>query len=198
MRSSLPLLLATTLMTLSLPAMAHPGHEHGSGLVAGLLHPLTGADHLLAMIAVGLWAGFVMPQRVLIAPLTFMTAMAGGALLGWAGVSMALVEPGILLSVVVFGLLTLTGGQRQSAGVTLASLACIGVFAVLHGHAHATEASGHVGPYLMGFMLATAALHGIGVLIALAVAGSRGRRWVQRTSGVAIAAGGVLLMAGAV
>ncbi|WP_211308833.1 HupE/UreJ family protein [Kushneria indalinina] len=185
-------------MTLSLPAMAHPGHEHGSGLVAGLLHPLTGMDHLLAMIAVGLWAGFVMPQRMLIAPLTFMTAMAGGALLGWAGVSMALVEPGILLSVVVFGLLTLTGGQQQSSRVTKASLACIGLFAVLHGHAHATEASGHVGPYLAGFMLSTAALHSLGVLMVLAVARGNAMQWVQRASGVAIAAGGAFLMFGAV
>lgn len=189
--------LTGTLMMLSLPAMAHPGHEHGSGLTAGLLHPLTGMDHLLAMVAVGLWAGFVMPGRVLVAPLTFMIAMGGGALLGWAGMGLPLVEPGILLSVIVFGLLTLTGGQQQSMAFTRISLLCIGLFAVLHGHAHATEASGHVGPYLTGFMLSTAALHGLGVLMALTVARGNGARWVQRASGAAITASGALLIFGA-
>ncbi|ARS52194.1 HupE/UreJ family protein [Kushneria konosiri] len=189
--------LTGPLMLLSLPAMAHPGHEHGSGLMAGLLHPLTGMDHLLAMVAVGLWAGFVMPRRVLVAPLTFMAAMGSGALLGWAGIHLPLVETGIVLSVVVFGLLTLTGGQQQSVMLTRASLLCIGLFAVLHGHAHATEASGHAGAYLAGFMLSTAALHGLGVLMALAVARGQAGRWVQHVSGAVIAGGGAFLMLGA-
>lgn len=201
MRFSLPAIIAITLLTAPLSAIAHSGntgHEHESGVVAGLLHPLTGTDHLLAMVAVGLWAGFVMPHRVFVAPLVFMISMGGGALLGWIGIGVPLVEPGILLSVVILGLMTLACGEQQSSTFTRISLLCIALFAVLHGYAHATEASGHIGAYLAGFMASTAILHSLGVLMALAIARSDGARWIQRASGVAITAGGALLLFGSV
>lgn len=189
-------LLTLVLMLGAGPALAHTGHGETSGLLAGLAHPVLGPDHLLAMLAVGLWSGFALPDRFWLAPAVFMAAMAAGAGLSWAGVPIPGVETWIVLSVVVFGLLTLAARPGQNAAVTRASLAAIAVFAACHGHAHATEASGNAAAYLAGFLIATGALHLAGVGIARGVARTAQARLMQGAVGAGIAAAGVLLMAG--
>ena len=175
------------------PALAHTGHGEASGLWHGLVHPVFGADHLLAMVAVGLWSGFVLQRRLWAGAAAFLGAMAAGAGLSWAGVPLPGVETLIVLSVVAFGALTLAGRRGQSGTVTAATLAVIGAFALAHGHAHATEAAGHAAAYLSGFLISTALLHGAGLALALLVSD---RPWVQRGLGLGIAVSGLALMAG--
>ncbi|MEZ5798336.1 MAG: HupE/UreJ family protein [Paracoccaceae bacterium] len=175
------------------PALAHTGHGDANGFLHGLVHPVLGPDHLLAMLAVGLWSGFVLPSRFWAGAAAFMAAMVLGAGLSWSGIGYPLVEPVIVLSVVAFGLLTLVSRRGQAPVLTGASLAAIALFASAHGHAHATEAAGNAAAYLAGFLAATAALHLTGIGLARAVAG---RPVVQQTLGAGIALSGLWLMAG--
>lgn len=186
------LALSAAMMLLAAPAMAHPGHG-ASGLMAGLAHPVTGADHLLAMLAVGLWSGFVLPNRLWAGAASFMAAMAFGAGLSWAGIGLPMVEMWITASVAVFGLLTLFARRGQSVEMTGASLAAIALFALCHGHAHATEATGHAAAYLGGFLAATAALHLAGIAIARSLSAGG---FAQRALGLGITGAGLWMMAG--
>ena len=186
-RVTLSALLALT----AAPALAHTGHGDASGFLHGLAHPVFGPDHLLAMLAVGLWSGFVLPHRFWAGAVAFMAAMALGAGLSWSGIGYPMVETVIVASVVVFGLLTLLSRRGQPAALTGASLAAIAVFASAHGHAHATEAAGNALAYLVGFLIATGALHLAGIGIARAVAS---RPMVQRALGSGIALSGLWLM----
>lgn len=183
-------LLTVALVVSAGPALAHTGHGDANGFAHGLAHPVFGADHLLAMLAVGLWSGFVLPRHFWAGAAAFLAAMAAGAGLSWAGVGLPMVETGIVASVVVFGLLTLTAREGQARGLTAASLAAISAFAAFHGHAHATEAVGAVAAYLGGFLISTAALHLAGIAVARAVAGSV---LAQRALGTAIAGSGLWL-----
>lgn len=187
------LILSAAFAAFAAPAMAHTGHDHGFGFLNGLAHPLLGADHLLAMLAVGLWSGFVLPTRFWAGAAAFMGAMVLGAGLSWAGIGFAMVETVIVVSVVAFGLLTLVSHRGQAAALTGTSLAAIAIFASAHGHAHATEAAGNALAYLAGFLISTAALHLAGIGIARAVAT---RPLVQQALGAGIAASGLLMMAG--
>jgi urease accessory protein len=190
------LTLAAALSLIAGPALAHPGHGATFGFLAGMSHPVLGPDHLLAMLTVGLWSGLVLPRRFWAGAATFMAAMAVGAGLSWAGIVLPMVEGWIMASVVVFGLLTLMARRGQSVQITGASLAAIALFALFHGHAHATEASGNVLAYLTGFLTATAALHLAGVALARTVATGRAARLVQAVMGAGITAAGLLMMAG--
>lgn len=190
------LALSAGLTLLAAPVMAHTGHGETSGLVAGLSHPIFGLDHLLAMLAVGLWSGFVLPGRFWAGAATFMGAMVVGAGLSWSGVPIPMVEMWITASVAVFGLLTIFARQGQSSQLTGASLAAIALFAMCHGHAHATEASGHALAYLAGFLIATGALHLAGIGLARAIAGGRAARLVQTGLGAGITGAGLWMMAG--
>jgi urease accessory protein len=174
------------------PALAHTGHGDANGFLHGLEHPIFGPDHLLAMLAVGLWSGFVLPTRFWAGAAAFMGAMVAGAALSWAGVGFPMVETVILASVVVFGLLTLASQRGQRAALTGASLAAIAVFASAHGHAHATEAAGNAFAYLSGFLISTAALHLAGIGLARAVAT---QPMAQRTLGAGITLSGLWLLA---
>lgn len=190
------LTLAAVLVMGAGPALAHAGHGDTAGFIAGLSHPLLGPDHLLAMLAVGLWSGFVLPQRFWLGAATFMAAMATGAGLAWSGLGIPMVESWITASVVVFGLLTLVARRGQASGVTALSLAAIAGFALFHGHAHATEASGNALAYLAGFLAASAVLHLAGIGLARSVANVRAARLVQSGLGLGIAGAGLLMMAG--
>jgi len=190
------LTLASVLALAAGPALAHTGHGDTSGFVAGMSHPIFGPDHLLAMLAVGLWSGFVLPNRFWAGAATFTAAMAVGAGLSWSGVAIPMVESWITASVAVFGILTLLARRGQSAAVTGLSLAAIAGFALCHGHAHATEASGNALAYLAGFLIATAALHLAGIAIARAVANGRAARLIQSALGFGITGAGLLMMAG--
>ncbi|MCX7791642.1 MAG: HupE/UreJ family protein [Chloroflexaceae bacterium] len=185
--------LAAVLAVLAGPALAHTGHGATDGFLHGLAHPVLGPDHLLAMLAVGLWSGFVLPHRFWAGAAAFLAAMAAGAGLSWSGIGYPMVETVIVLSVVVFGLLTLGSRRGQPEAVTGASLVAIAAFASAHGHAHATEASGDALAYLAGFLISTAALHLAGIGIARSVAG---RPLVQKAMGAGIALSGLALIAG--
>jgi urease accessory protein len=187
------LVLAASVAMLSGPALAHTGHGDASGFLHGLAHPLLGADHLLAMLAVGLWSGFVLPRRFWAGAAAFMTAMATGAGMAWAGIGFPMVEGVILASVVAFGLLVLLSQRGQPVWKTGAALGAIALFALAHGHAHATEAAGNALAYLGGFLMATGALHLAGIGLARSVAA---RPLVQHAVGAGITLSGLWLMAG--
>jgi urease accessory protein len=187
------LTLGALMAVLAGPALAHTGHGDASGFLHGLWHPIFGPDHLLAMLAVGLWSGFVLPRRFWAGAAAFMGAMAAGAGLSWAGIGFPMVETVIVASVVAFGLLTIVSRRGQAGWITGLSLATIAVFASAHGHAHATEAAGNAFAYLAGFLISTAALHLAGIGLARAVAT---RPVVQQAMGAGIALSGLLMMAG--
>ncbi|WP_439577018.1 HupE/UreJ family protein [Elioraea sp.] len=181
------LVLAGTLLAAT-PAIAHTGVGGTSGLAAGLLHPITGLDHLLAMLAIGLWAGLLGGAARLATPCAFLLAMAAGAVLAVRGIELPLVEAGILASVIVVGALTAVSLHlKPLAGAALAAL-----FGLLHGHAHGTEmvAEDAVG-YGLGFLAATAALHGLGVLLSGHARATT--RTAVRMAGGAIATAGIVL-----
>jgi urease accessory protein len=183
---------ALLMCAISNPALAHTGHEHVVSFTSGFQHPWTGLDHLLAMVAVGLWAGLNGGRALWVWPAAFVGIMIAGSALGMAGIALPLVEPGILASVIVLGLLVL-GGLRVpvAAGAVL-----VAAFAVLHGHAHGAElpAESAAITYIAGFALATAALHGIGLGIARLARDEWGRS-VVRGSGALVALAGVVLAA---
>jgi urease accessory protein len=173
-------------------AVAHTGAEHATSFTAGVVHPFSGLDHMLAMVAVGLWAGLVGGRAFWVWPAVFVGMMVLGGLVGMSGASMPLVEPGILASVVVLGLLVLSGLRLPvAAGAVL-----VGLFALLHGYAHGVEvapgATVAAASYAAGFALATAALHGLGLVLARLGHGDLGR-WAVRGAGALVVAGGVAL-----
>lgn len=185
--------LAAVAATLAGPALAHTGHGDANGFLHGLAHPVFGPDHLLAMLAVGLWSGFVLPARFWAGAAVFIGAMVFGAALGRAGIDYPMVETVILGSIVAFGLMTLLSRRGQAAWKTGASLATIAVFASAHGHAHATEATGTAFAYLAGVVIATAGLHLAGIGIARTVAEES---VAQRALGAGITLSGLWLMVG--
>lgn len=185
--------LALVAILLATPALAHTGQGGASGFLHGLEHPVLGMDHLLAMLAVGLWSGFVLPRHVWAGAAVFLAAMAAGAGASWAGLGFPGVEAVIVGSVLAFGILTLLSRRGQPGWITGLSLVSVGIFATAHGHAHATEATGDALAYLAGFLISTAALHLCGIVLARIVASSRA---AQRALGAGIALSGLWLIAG--
>lgn len=183
-------LLAAALLA-PLPALAHPGGDHVHGFATGLLHPLTGLDHLAAMVAIGLWAGLLGGRLLWLLPAGFLGGMAAGGALGMIGVALPGVEAGILASVIVLGALV---GAARSLPAALA-LPMVAAFGLLHGHAHGTEALGGAFGYELGILAATAALHGAGLLLA-AGAAQRGQQVALRAAASASAAlvAGIVLL----
>lgn len=182
--------LALLLAVAATPALAHTGVGAMHGLEHGFLHPLTGPDHLLAMLAVGLWSGQQSGKSVWLWPATFVGAMILGGLLGLSGMAMPGMEAMILGSVIVLGALTLFGVVLPR----WAGAAIVAAFAVSHGMAHGLEmpADGGGAAYFAGFAVATALLHLAGIGIALA--GMRnGRPVLARAAGVACCAAGLML-----
>ena len=158
--------LAAALLLPSL-AHAHVGVGEARGLWHGLSHPLSGLDHICAMVAVGLWAAQMGGRAIWAVPLTFVSVMALGGALGMLGVHVPFVETGIVVSVLTLGVLV-------AAAVRLplfASILVVGMFAIFHGHAHGVEmpetASGLA--YAAGFIVATAFLHACGIGLGIAI-----------------------------
>lgn len=184
-------LFSATAATLSLLAGSAQAHALGGdgGLIGGLSHPLMGLDHLLAMIAVGLWAAQLGRQAAWQMPLAFVSVMTVGFGLARLGLVLPVVEPMVVASVAVLGVLV-AGAVRVSAG-TGAML--VSVFAVFHGYAHGVEmpVTSSVWSYAAGFAATTAGLHLLGLGFGLA---SRQRAVLTRLSGAAIAVSGVALM----
>lgn len=170
-------------------AFAHDGHDH-SGLLAGIAHPITGLDHLLAMLAVGLWAAQQSGAMRWALPLTFVGTMLLGGLLGFAGLQIPLMETGIAGSVLAFGLLVAVAARLPLA----MALGLTALFALTHGVAHGLELPALASPwgYAAGFVAATAALHGAGYALV---------RWLPqaaaplvRVAGAASAGAGLWLL----
>jgi urease accessory protein len=183
------------LATLAVPtvASAHPGHE-GAGFVHGLLHPLGGLDHILAMVAVGLFAARLGGRALWLVPASFVTAMALAGAVGMTGLALPHVEAGIALSILVLG----AAIAFETTMPVAAAMALVAFFAVFHGYAHGAEmpetASGLA--YGGGFLAATAALHAAGIGLGLLI--GRGsalvsRRILQIGGGVAALTGAALL-----
>ncbi|KGJ10381.1 HupE/UreJ family protein [Paracoccus versutus] len=174
--------LLAALLLAPTAALAHTGHGGGAPLVAGLSHPMGGADHLLAMLAVGLWAAGIGGRAIWALPLAFVAAMVAGGALGAAGVGLPLVEPVILASSIVIGAAIALALRPGLAMV----LPVIAVFGMMHGHAHGIEGPAQgLAAYAAGFALATAGLHGIGIAL--------GRLPLARWLGAATAAAGLAL-----
>jgi urease accessory protein len=175
----------------STAAEAHTGIGSTSAFTAGLLHPLSGADHILAMVAVGLWAGLRGGPALWVWPATFVGAMLAGGALGMAGMGLPFVEQGILASVLALGVAAALA-LRPSVALGMALIALAGLF---HGHAHGTEVPANASglTYAAGFALATAALHAAG--IAATVAATRfALPVVARVAGAVTALAGLGLM----
>jgi urease accessory protein len=179
------------LLLVSGSAFAHPGH--GSGLVAGLLHPFTGLDHLLAMIAVGLWAAQQESKGAIWKiPLAFVATMLVGGVLGHAGVALPQVEAGISASVLVLGLLVAFTLRLPTA----AAMALVSTFALFHGYAHGAEmplASG-LASFAFGFAVSTASLHAVGMSIGYVMRNKA--EIVLRLGGIGVAVAGAWLAFG--
>lgn len=175
-------------MTAAAPASAHTGTGLRGGLVAGALHPVTGFDHLLAMVAVGLWGAFLGRQLVVALPIAFPLLMVVGAALGMRAVPLPPVELGIACSVLVLGT-CIACAWRAPAWLALAIVA---MFALFHGYAHGRELPSAADPvgYSVGFVFATGLLHVAG--IAFAAVADRARRVpATRIAGAAIAVAGI-------
>lgn len=173
-------------------ALAHPGHGE-SGLIAGLAHPVFGLDHLLAMLAVGLWAIQSGERRWWALPAAFVAMMLAGAGMAMAGFYVpAWVEGGIALSLVLFGLLLGAAARLP----LFAGVALIGGMALLHGLAHGSEwpegtaAAG----YMIGFALSNIALHAAGAGLALLIMCSTKLSWLIRGAGVFVMGFGVFAL----
>jgi urease accessory protein len=179
--------LAALYATASAHTGADAGAHHGFG--AGFAHPFTGIDHLLAMLAVGLWSAIAAPavdRRMLAWPVAFAAVLLVGALMGAAGVTLPLVEPAIAASVLILGLLVATRARLPLA----AGSALVAAFALFHGLAHGGELGGAAA--LAGMVLATALLHGAG--LGLGVLLRTRATWLGRAAGALVGVCGLALL----
>ena len=172
-------------------AAAHHLGAHGAGFASGVAHPLAGLDHILAMIAVGLWAAQLGGRAYWKVPLAFVSMMALGAVVATAGLPLPAVESGIAASVLILGLLiTFSARVPTTLGMML-----VGVFALFHGHSHGMELpqAASAASYGLGMLLATIGLHatglGAGILFRRAAV-------LLRIGGVMIAAAGAMMWGG--
>jgi urease accessory protein len=174
-------------------AQAHIVPGEANGFTSGLNHPLHGLDHILAMVAVGLWAAQLGGRSLWLVPATFVSLMTVGGALGMLGVHVPMVEAGILVSVLALGVLIAAKARLP----LILSMAVVGLFAVFHGHAHGTEiplaASGL--SYALGFVFATATLHACGIGLGL-LAQRRLAAPALRFAGAGIALTGVCMWLG--
>ncbi|MCD7111529.1 HupE/UreJ family protein [Rhizobium sp. DKSPLA3] len=176
------------------PAFAHlDPAEHGS-MMAGITHPLSGLDHVLVMVAVGLWAAQMGGRALLAVPTAFVVTMALGFALALSGLHLPFVEPAILASIVALGLLVAMAVRMPAA----AGAGVVGIFALFHGYAHGGELGAATAlPFGLGFAISTAALHAAGIGLGLLIGRMASAGLVSRFLGAATAvAGAALFVAG--
>ncbi len=178
-------------LLLALPAWAHEQSGQAAGFVTGMLHPVSGLDHVLAMIAVGLWGAQLGAPAIWLLPVTFPLVMAFGGFLGLLGVPLPGVEVGIAVSAILLGTMVAT----QSRPPLWLAAALVGFFAVFHGHAHGTELpAGESGLlYSIGFVIVTGLLHATGIAIGLVHRWRKGRI-ALRGAGAVVGAAGVFFL----
>ena len=174
---------------------AHVFGAYGAGLSEGLMHPFGGLDHVLAMLAIGLWAAQSGGRSLWSIPLAFVAMMTMGALAGMAGISIPFANVGVATSVIVLGaLVALSAKWPAPVGALLA-----GFFAIFHGHSHGAEMSqaASVVSYGIGFVLATSLLHGAGIVASLGLSSYEYfSARLLRISGGAIAVYGLMILVG--
>lgn len=175
-------------------AFAHTEGDQVSGFLTGLSHPISGWDHILAMIAVGLWGALLGPPGLWILPIAFPVAMAAGGMLGLLGIPLPWVEIGIAVSSVVLGLLILSN-MRPSLAV---AIPLVMIFAIFHGHAHGTELAPGADAvlYSLGFVIATGLLHAFGIAMGAVDKLPKGRTAIRALGG-GVMLGGVYFLLGA-
>ena len=177
------------LLILFEPAFAHSDAASlQGGFMSGFMHPISGLDHVVAMVAVGLWGAFLGKPAIWVLPVVFPLVMAFGGALGVAGVPIPYIETGIALSGVVLGLVVLFAVKPP---MWIAAI-IVGAFAIFHGHAHGTELPNAANPliYSMGFVIGTGLLHLAGIAIGELKRLSKGE-WIVRAGGAIIAAIGM-------
>jgi urease accessory protein len=178
-----------------LAAWGHVESGQAGGFLSGLSHPVSGLDHVLAMVAVGLWGAQLGAPALWVLPVAFPMMMAFGGMLGLMGMPLPGVELGVALSAMVLGALVL-GGIRLSL---TAAVLVVAFFAVFHGHAHGTElqAGQNAMLYSLGFVIATGLLHALGIGIGLIQRWDLGRKLLRGAGGLVLA-GGLYFFWGAV
>jgi urease accessory protein len=181
-----------TVTALNTTAFAHtiPGQAHG--FVTGFLHPLSGLDHILAMVAVGIWGSQLGRPAIWVLPVAFPLVMSFGGVLGVRGVPIPGVEIGVAASALVLGVMIALSARPP---LWIAAL-IVGAFAIFHGHAHGTELPKAASPltFALGFVLATGLLHVCGILIGLINFWPSGTRVLRAAGGVIAVVGGFLLI----
>lgn len=189
---TLPRLLAALACLAAAPvALAHEGSGMAGGFVSGFLHPLLGWDHVVAMVAVGLWGAFLGMPALWVLPVVFPLVMALGGALGVLGLPLPGVEIGIALSALVLGVMV-AGGVRPPGWV---AALIVGVFAIFHGHAHGTELPQAANPiaYSLGFVIATGLLHLGGIGFGALARWQTGRIAVRVAGALIASLGGLFL-----
>jgi urease accessory protein len=196
--SALAALLAVVVLFVLLPEVASAHVEAGAagdgGFLSGLKHPVTGLDHLVAMVAVGLWGAILGAPAIWILPITFPLIMTVGAVLGIVGVPLPAVDAGVALSAIVLGSMVALHVQPPLPVAFL----LIAIFAIYHGHPHGTALPDFGIPllYAAGFVVSTGLLHVAGIALGLLYRWTAGR-WLVRTLGAGIAAVGLYFLAAA-
>ena len=184
-----PASIAALVLTLIWPlaAWAHVESGQAGGFISGLSHPVSGMDHVLAMVAVGLWGAQLGAPALWLLPVAFPMMMAFGGLLGLLGAPLPGVEIGIAVSAVVLGGLILAE-IRLPLVIAVVVVAC---FAIFHGHAHGTELEQGQNAmlYSLGFVIATGLLHGVGITIGLIHRWGVGRVILRGAGGLVMAGG---------
>lgn len=183
------------LMALAVPALAHTGeHTLTGGFLSGFTHPISGLDHVVAMVAVGLWGAFLGAQALWLLPVVFPLVMAFGAVLGVLGITVPAVETGIALSAVILGLAV---ALRLRPPLWVSAL-LVAVFAVFHGHAHGAELPAATSPaaYALGFVIATGLLHLAGIAFGTLTRWRAGT-WAVRAGGGLVSLIGLAFLTGA-
>lgn len=172
-------------------ALAHEETGQAAGFLAGLAHPVSGMDHVLAMVAVGLWGAVLGPPALWVLPVAFPLVMALGGLMGLLGIPVPGVEIGIAVSAIVLGAMVLAEARPP---IWLAAL-IVAVFAVFHGHAHGRELPEGAAAllYSLGFVVATGLLHAVGILLGAAHRWPAGRR-ALRGAGAGVALAGLFFL----
>ena len=190
--NSFRLFLAAAIALLPATAHAHAQVGEASGFATGFLHPMTGPDHIIAMVAVGLWGAQLGSPAIWMLPVTFPLVMAFGGFLGLIGVPLPGIEIGIALSGVLLGAAVMT----ESRPPLYVAAALVAIFAICHGHAHGAELPpGTSGlTYSIGFVVATGFLHACGIGIGTIHRWSYGRLALRALGGL-ISAGGVFFLA---
>ena len=190
-RHALAVLFAGLGLMMASPAWAHAQKGQAAGFLTGLLHPVSGLDHVLAMVAVGLWGAQLGAPAIWMLPVTFPMVMAFGGFLGLIGVRLPGVEIGIAASAILLGAMV----AREARPPVWLAATLVACFAVFHGHAHGSELpAGQSGLlYSVGFVIATGCLHAAGITVGLIHRWNWGRI-ALRIAGLAVSGGGIFFM----